>query len=137
MLRGIKAKRALPLGLRGLDGSDPNLLPQPANGEDAAKDVIQVHPRHTPVRLRQKSVLPRIPQLIPISHIIFHAVLSMMHTLSYLALGHILIWRKLQPLDGLLKSGQAFSTEVREEEADRTAPPSDDRTAAVSPCSIF
>lgn len=61
----------------------------------------------------------------------------MMHTLSYPALGHILIWRKLQPLDGLLKSGQAFSMEVREEEADRTAPPSDDETAAVSPCSIF
>ncbi len=40
MLRGIKAKHTLPLGLRGLDGSDPNLLPQPANGEDAAKDVI-------------------------------------------------------------------------------------------------
>lgn len=31
----------------------------------------------------------------------------MMHTLSYPALGHILIWRKLLPLDGLLKSGQA------------------------------
>lgn len=74
---------------------------------------------------------------MPISHIIFHAVLSMMHTLSYLALGHILIWRKLQPLDGLLKSGQAFSTEVREEGADRPAPPSDGETAAVSPCSIF
>lgn len=43
---------------------------------------------------------------MPISHIIFHAVLSMMHMLSYPALGHILIWRKLQPLDGLLKSGQ-------------------------------
>jgi hypothetical protein len=30
-----------------------------------------------------------------------------------------------------------LSTEVREEGADRTAPPSDDETAAVSPCSIF
>lgn len=30
-----------------------------------------------------------------------------------------------------------FSTQGSKEEADRTAPPSDDGTAAVSPCSIF
>ena len=50
---------------------------------------------------------------MPISYIIFHAVLSMVRTLSYLALGHILIWRKLQPLDGLLKSGQASARKQR------------------------
>lgn len=50
---------------------------------------------------------------MPISHIISHAVLSMMHTLSYPAFGHILIWQKLQPLDGLLKSGQASARKQR------------------------
>lgn len=50
---------------------------------------------------------------MPISHIISHAVLSMMHMLSYPVLGHILIWRKLQPLDGLLKSGQASARKQR------------------------
>ena len=40
MLRGIKAKHALTLGLHELGGAGPYLLPQPANGEDAAKDVI-------------------------------------------------------------------------------------------------
>ena len=45
---------------------------------------------------------------MPISRIIFHAVLSMMHTLSYPALGHILIWRQLHAVGRrLLKSGQA------------------------------
>lgn len=101
---------------------------------------------------------------MPISHIIFHAVLSMMHTLSYPALGHILIWRHLHAVSRrLLKSGQAYSTQgnetsksspihfcefrqhgtrcsatyASEEKADRTAPPSDNGTAAVSTCSIF